>query len=63
MRRHKEQVEALLAAHLTELDGLPAAGSPTWPSICRSCSEGAMSRAGLEGDSRRLHRVRELALS
>jgi hypothetical protein len=24
--------------------------------------EGAMARAGLEGDSRRLHRVRELAL-
>jgi hypothetical protein len=24
--------------------------------------EGAMARAGLEGDSRRVHRVRELAL-
>jgi AcrR family transcriptional regulator len=62
VRRHKEQVEAILAAHLAELDGLPAARVADLAEQLSFLLEGAMARAGLEGDSRRLHRVRELAL-
>jgi AcrR family transcriptional regulator len=62
VRRHKEDVEALLAAHLAELDGLPAARVVDLAEQLSFLLEGAMARAGLEGDSRRLHRVRELAL-
>jgi AcrR family transcriptional regulator len=58
VRRHKEEVEALLATHLAELDGLPAGLAEHLSFLL----EGGMVRAGLEGDSRRLHRVRELAL-
>jgi AcrR family transcriptional regulator len=62
VRRHKEQVEALLAAHLAELDGVPAGRVADLAEQLSFLLEGAMARAGLEGDSRRLHRVRELAL-
>jgi AcrR family transcriptional regulator len=62
VRRHKEEVEALLAAHLAELDGLPSARVADLAEHLSFLLEGAMARAGLEGDSRRLHRVRELAL-
>jgi AcrR family transcriptional regulator len=62
VRRHKEEVEALLATHLAELDGLPAVRVADLAEQLSFLVEGAMARAGLEGDSRRLHRVRELAL-
>ena len=62
VRRHKEEVEALLAAHLAELDELPAERVADLAEQLSFLLEGAMARAGLEGDSRRLHRVRELAL-
>jgi AcrR family transcriptional regulator len=62
VHRHKEEVEALLAAHLAELDGLPAVRVADLAEQLSFLLEGAMARAGLEGDSRRLHRVRELAL-
>ncbi len=62
VRRHKEEVEALLATHLAELDGLPAVRVADLAEQLSFLLEGAMARAGLEGDSRRLHRVRELAL-
>jgi AcrR family transcriptional regulator len=62
VRRHKEEVEALLATHLTELDGLPPVRVADLAEQLSFLLEGAMARAGLEGDSRRLHRVRELAL-
>jgi AcrR family transcriptional regulator len=62
VRRHKEEVEALLATHLAELDCLPAARVADLAEQLSFLLEGAMARAGLEGDSRRLHRVRELAL-
>ena len=62
VRRHKEEVEAMLAAHLAELDGLPAVRVADLAEQLSFLLEGAMARAGLEGDSRRLHRVRELAL-
>ncbi len=62
VRRHKEEVEALLAASLAELDGVPAEQAADLAEQLSFLLEGAMARAGLEGDSRRLHRVRELAL-
>jgi AcrR family transcriptional regulator len=62
VRRHKEEVEALLAAHLNEFDGLSAERVAGLAEELSFLLEGAMARAGLEGDSRRLHRVRELAL-
>jgi AcrR family transcriptional regulator len=62
VRRHKEQVEALLAASLAELDGVPAERVADLAEQLSFLLEGAMARAGLEGDSRRVHRVRELAL-
>ena len=62
VRRHKEEVEALLAGHLTEIDGLPTGRVADLAEQLSFLLEGAMARAGLEGDSRRLHRVRALAL-
>jgi AcrR family transcriptional regulator len=62
VRRHKEEVEALLAASLAELDGLPAEQVADLAEELSFLLEGAMARAGLEGDSGRLHRVRDLAL-
>ncbi len=62
VRRHKEEVESLLAAHLGELDELPAERVADLAEQLSFLLEGAMARAGLEGDSRRLHRVRDLAL-
>jgi AcrR family transcriptional regulator len=62
VRRHKEEVEALLAGHLAELDGLPPDRVADLAEELSFLLEGATARAGLEGDSRRLHRVRELAL-
>ena len=62
VRRHKEEVEALLAASLAELDGVPAERAAELAEQLSFLLEGAMARAGLEGDSRRVHRVRELAL-
>ncbi|WP_448608878.1 TetR/AcrR family transcriptional regulator [Geodermatophilus sp. URMC 60] len=62
VRRHKEAVEALLAEHLAELDEVPAERVADLAEELSFLLEGAMARAGLEGDSRRLHRVRELAL-
>ena len=62
VRRHKEEVEALLAAHLAELDALPPTRVADLAEQLSYLLEGAMARAGLEGDSARLHRARELAL-
>jgi AcrR family transcriptional regulator len=62
VRRHKEEVEAILATHLAELDELPAERVADLAEQLSFLLEGAMARAGLEGDSRRLHRARELAL-
>ena len=62
VRRYKAEVEALLATHLAEVDGLPRDRIADLAEQLSFLLEGAMARAGLEGDSRRLHRVRELAL-
>ncbi|PPF79750.1 TetR/AcrR family transcriptional regulator [Subtercola sp. Z020] len=59
VRRHKEQVESILVSHLTELT--PPANAASVAEHCSFLLEGAMARAGLEGDSTRLARARTLA--
>lgn len=61
VRRHKEEVEGLLAGHLTEL-------LPDRPDRVRELAEhlaflleGSMARAGLEGGGARLHDARRMA--
>jgi AcrR family transcriptional regulator len=61
VRRHKEQVEQLLAGHLANL-------LPGRPDEARALAEhlsflleGAMARAGLEGDAARLRHARQIA--
>lgn len=59
VRRHKEQVESILVSHLTNVTTPTKAAE-----LAEHCSfllEGAMARAGLEGDSARLTRARALA--
>ncbi|WP_189519609.1 TetR/AcrR family transcriptional regulator [Kushneria pakistanensis] len=60
VRRHKQQVEALLAAPLLEMTGDEAAAS----CLARQLAfllEGAMVRAGLEGDSRCVQQAHDMA--
>lgn len=59
VRRHKEQVEEILAGHLRELAGGPRAGQLA-EHFC-FLLEGAMARAGLEGGPRRLLDAKEFA--
>ncbi|MFE2446150.1 TetR/AcrR family transcriptional regulator [Streptomyces melanosporofaciens] len=61
VRRHKEEVERLIAGHLEEL-------LPDRPDDVRTTAEhlsflleGAMARAGLEGDGNRLRHARAMA--
>ncbi|MFM9370908.1 TetR/AcrR family transcriptional regulator [Streptomyces sp. Da 82-17] len=63
VRRHKEEVEQLVAGHLAEL-------LPERPDEARELAEhlaflleGSMARAGLEGDGARVRRARVLAES
>jgi len=60
VRRHKEEVEALLSEHLAEL--LPEAGQAA--PMARHLAfllEGAMARAGLEGNDKCIKEARRLA--
>lgn len=61
VRRHKEEVEALLAEHLAEL--LPDAAGHTAPLAQHLAFllEGSMVRAGLEGDDRCVLEARRIA--
>ncbi|MGO1183001.1 MAG: TetR/AcrR family transcriptional regulator [Micrococcaceae bacterium] len=59
VRRHKEQVEQILTGHLQQfVNDEPAA---TLAEHCSFLLEGAMMRAGLEGQTARLYRARALA--
>jgi AcrR family transcriptional regulator len=61
VRAHKEEVEGLLAGHLDGLlPGRPAAAR-TLAEHLSFLLEGAVARAGLEGDSVRLRHARQLA--
>ncbi|HEY0215548.1 MAG TPA: TetR/AcrR family transcriptional regulator [Cellulomonas sp.] len=61
VRRHKEEVEALLAAHVAELRPDDPAGAAALAEHLAYLLEGAMARAGLDGEDRRLRRVRVMA--
>ncbi len=61
VRRHKEEVEALLVAHLQELlPGRPDDAAATAEHLA-FLLEGAIVRSGLEGDGARMRHARELA--
>ncbi|MEC5318731.1 TetR/AcrR family transcriptional regulator [Brenneria populi subsp. brevivirga] len=51
VRAHKEEVEAILAAHLTELMSGNVAGARSMAKHFAFLLEGSISRAGLEGNS------------
>jgi AcrR family transcriptional regulator len=59
VRRHKEQVQSLLAGHLAEM----GSQDPELAEHLAFLLEGAMSRAGLEGGPDRLLSARRIALS
>ncbi|GEK01631.1 MULTISPECIES: TetR/AcrR family transcriptional regulator [unclassified Streptomyces] len=61
VRAHKEEVERLIAGHLDELlPGRPEEARATAEHLS-FLLEGAMARAGLEGDGERLRHARALA--
>ncbi|MBB0244469.1 TetR family transcriptional regulator [Streptomyces alkaliphilus] len=61
VRRHKEEVERLMAGHLAALlPGRPDAARTTAEHLA-FLLEGAMTRAGLENDDDRLRRARAMA--
>ncbi|GAA2017387.1 TetR/AcrR family transcriptional regulator [Terrabacter terrae] len=62
VRRHKEQVQQLLAGHLTNVNSLPADQVEDLALQLSFALEGAMSRAGLEGRSDLMVRAKALAL-
>lgn len=51
VRRHKEQVEAILATHLSEVAGVSSAHTANLAKHFSFLLEGSISRAGLEGNS------------
>ncbi|MYU09882.1 TetR family transcriptional regulator [Streptomyces sp. SID8361] len=61
VRRHKEEVERLLAGHLEELLPERPEDARTMAEHLSFLLEGAMSRAGLEGDDSRLRHARAMA--
>ena len=60
VRRHKEEVESLLVEHLAALGAAPEQAVAIGEQLA-FLLEGAMARAGLEGDPTRLHRARDIA--
>jgi AcrR family transcriptional regulator len=63
VRHHKEEVEALLAEHLTELLPDPAVQAAPLAKHLAFLLEGAMVRAGLEGDDHCVLEARRIAAS
>jgi len=61
VRAHKEEVEDLFAGHLSELLRSRPAEARALAEHLSFLLEGAVARAGLEGDSTRLHHARQLA--
>lgn len=62
VRQHKEEVAALLASHVSEFPGLAGERAASLADQLAFLLEGAMARAGLEGNARLLHHARDLAL-
>lgn len=63
VRRHKEEVETLLAQHLKELLPKQTKKVHDLAEHLSFLLEGSMSRAGLEGNDKRLQHARQLAAS
>jgi AcrR family transcriptional regulator len=63
VRRHKEEVENLLAQHLKELFPKQTKKVDELAEHLSFLLEGSMSRAGLEGSDKRLQHARQLAVS
>lgn len=61
VRAHKEEVEAIVAGHLADLLPGDAARATALAEHLAFLLEGAMARAGLEGDDTRLRHARTLA--
>jgi AcrR family transcriptional regulator len=61
VRRHKEEVEALLAGHLAVLHPADQDRAAALAEHLAYLLEGAMARAGLDGEDRRLRRARTIA--
>jgi len=61
VRRHKEQVEAILHTQLAQLLPDDTARAETLAAHLAFLLEGAMTRAGLEGDANRLRSARAMA--
>ena len=61
VRAHKEEVEDLMAGHLNKLLRSRPAEARALAEHLSFLLEGAVARAGLEGDSTRLHHARQLA--
>jgi len=61
VREHKEQVEALLATHLSDLLGGDTQQAYALAHQLAFLLEGAMARAGLEGGSDCLYQARQMA--
>ena len=60
VRRHKEEVESLLVGHLVEFGADPEQAASTGEQLA-FLLEGAVARAGLEGDAARLQHARSIA--
>jgi AcrR family transcriptional regulator len=62
VRRHKEDVEALLAGHIADLDAVAPERVASLAEQLSFLLEGAVARAGLAGNAELLHHARDLAL-
>lgn len=61
VRRHKEEVESLLSGHLRRLESVSDRQASALARQLSFLLEGAVARAGLEGDSRLLQEARRMA--
>jgi AcrR family transcriptional regulator len=63
VRRHKEEVESIIAGHLADMDPVPPTLQRAGAEHLAFLLEGAMVRAGLEGADHCLREARQLALT